>query len=173
MSKITSKIKNLIQDYLLEEGFLQGKIPNNNLKLDFGFFFSFPPGPMGKRMSVFKLKEKNFIIISINTQISKKQVNILNSLENQKKNQFFSDLRKFFIIKEVYFKIDTNNFIYEIDDHIFFDEYGIIPKNLFFNVVRKIYYCFFFANLILSEYCSGKEISSKENFSQLDFSIYS
>lgn len=143
MSKPINKIENLILIYLLEEWFLQEKIPDNKFKLDFGFFL-FPPGPTGQRMSIFKLKGKNFIIISINTQISKIDINILNSLKNQKKNQFFSELRKFFLIKEVNFRIDINNFRYEISDHIFFQENEFISKNLFYNIVRKIYYCYFF-----------------------------
>lgn len=171
INKIT--IENLIKDYLLEEGLLQEKIPNNNSKLDFGFFFSFPPGPTGQRLSVLKLKEKNLLIISINIQISKKHINILNSLKNQKKNQFFYELRKFFLIKEVNFKIDINNFRYEISDHIFFHENEVISKNLFYNIIRKIYYCFFYSNIILSEFCSGKEIPSRKDNSQFNFSLYS
>ncbi|MFW9902210.1 MAG: DUF2299 family protein, partial [Candidatus Thorarchaeota archaeon] len=98
MTNIDSDIKQLIQDYLLDEGLLRGKI--SDPKLDFGFQFIFPPGkdplgrPVGRNMVVFRPKNKNLIIVSLGVQISEPHVNALNSLENAKKMNFFMDLRK-------------------------------------------------------------------------------
>ena len=66
MSDKDSKIKILIQEYLLDEGLLREKI--SNPKLDFGFQFMFPPGndprgrPIGRNMVVIKPKQKNLIV---------------------------------------------------------------------------------------------------------------
>ena len=78
MSDKESKIKNLIQDYLLDEGLLRGKI--SDPKLDFGFQFIFPPGKdplgrqIGRNMVVIRPKNKNLIIVSLGVQISKPHI---------------------------------------------------------------------------------------------------
>ena len=41
-----SKIKNLIREYLLDEGILRENVKDP--KIEFGFSFIFPPGPMNK-----------------------------------------------------------------------------------------------------------------------------
>lgn len=173
MSIKKSKIEHLIHEFLLDEGLLREKISDPDSKLDFGLIFSFPPGPKGQRMSVFKLKNRAFIIISIQTQFSKSHINALNSLKDNKKSQFFIDLRKYFLHKEVFFRIDDKNYKYEINDQIFITNDGLISKNSFFKRIRKIFYCFITSNMILGEYCMGKEISSKNLGSNFDFSLYS
>jgi len=171
MSKKNSKIEHFIREYLLDEGFLREKITDPKLNLDFGFIFAFPSGQRGQRMSVFKPKNKNLIIISIRIQLSKPHSKALNSLEDDKNIQFFSDLRKYFLMKEVFFQIDIQNYRYEINDQLYLDNEGIVSKDSFFKTIRKVYYCFIFSNILLKEYCSGKEIKTKE-FDSFDFSLY-
>lgn len=171
MSAKKSRIKNLIRDYLLDEGILREKITDS--KIDFGFKFSFPPGPKGQGMSIFKPKDKDFIIILIRIQISESQAKILSSLEENKKIQFFMDLRKYFIIKEVFYRIDVQNYRYEITNQIFLKNDEIISKNSIFKRIRKLYFCFMFSTTILQEYCSGKEMPSKKFVPDFDLSLYS
>ena len=173
MSANKNQIKELIREYLLDEGLLREKISNSKSNMEFGYVFSFPPGARGQRMSVFKPNNKDFIVIIIRTQLSKKHVAALNSLEDDKKFQFFADLRKFFIIKEVFFQIDVQNYRYEINHQIFLKKDGSVSKNSFFKSIKHIFYCFMYSNLILSEYCSEKIKSSKEPTSGFDFSLYS
>ncbi|GAG84995.1 unnamed protein product, partial [marine sediment metagenome] len=113
MSTKKSNIENLVQEFLLDEGILREKIPNIDSSYEFGFIFSFPPGTKDQNMRVFKLKHKNFITISLFTQISKPRIKALNSLKDDKKNLFFREIRRFFLIKEVYFRIDIQNYRYE------------------------------------------------------------
>ena len=170
--KKKSKIENLIRDYLLDEGILREKVVDSNL--DFGFIFSFPPGgPKSQQMSVFKLKNRSFIIIAIRTKLSEKHAKTLTSLKNNKVFQFFHDLRKFFLIKEVYFRMDIQNYIYEIREQLFPKNDGYLSKNSFYKGIQKVFYCFVFSNLMLEEYCSGKEISSKKFGPEFDLSLYS
>ena len=171
MSAKKSKIENLIRDYLLDEGILREKLAGSNY--DFGFTFEFPQGPQSQKMSVFKLKNKNCIYIAIRIQFSEKHAKLFNSLKDNQRFQIFHNLRKFFLIKEVYFKIDIKNFIYEIIEQIFLDKEGDISRNTFFKGIQKIFYCFLFSNLLLREYCSGKEISSTKFGPDFDFSLYS
>ena len=172
MSIKKSKIENLIQEYLLEAGLLRERLPDPKSNLDFGFTFTFPPGPKGQKMSTFKPKKKNFIVIAIRTQISKPQIDALNSLKGDKKMQFFIDLRKFLLIKEVFFRIDIPNYIYEINDQLYLNSDGRVSKDSFFKTTRKILYCFVYSNIILSEYCSGKEIPGSKFGSDFDLSLY-
>jgi len=172
MSIKKSKIENLIQEYLLEDGLLRERLPDPKSKLDFGFTFTFPPGPKSQKMSTFKPKNKNFIIISIRTQISKPQINALNSQKGDKKMQFFIDLRKFLLIKEVFFRIDIPNYEYSINDQLYLNNDGTVSKDYFFQTIRKILYCFVYSNIILGEYCSGKEIQAKKFGSGFDLSLY-
>ena len=171
MSAKKSKIENLIRDYLLEEGILRKKISDS--KVDFGFTFSFPPGPQSQGMSVFQPKNKNFIHIVIRVQLSKNHAKTLNSLKDNKGLQFFSDIRKYFLNKEVYFKIDTNNFIYEIIEQLLPDKEGYLSRSILFKGIQKVFYCFVVSNILLGEYCLGKEISSTKFGSEFDFSLYS
>ena len=173
MSIKKSKIENLIQEYLLEDGLLRERLPDPKSNLDFGFTFTFPPGPKSQKMSIFKPRKKNFIIIVIRIQISKPQIDALNSLKDNKKMQFFVDLRKFLLIKEVFFRIDIPNYIYEINDQLYFNHDGIVSKDSFFKTIRKIFYCFAYSNIILGEYCLGKEDLSKKFGSEFDLSLYS
>ncbi len=176
MTDNESNIKHLIQEYLLDEGLLRKKIPIDDKKLEFGFQFIFPPSPIAQKMVVLKPKGKDLIIISNPIQIAPQQVDALNALEDNKKLQFFMDLRKFFLIRDVFFRIDTQKFRYEISDQIFLKKDGTISKNSFFKSIRKVFTCAAYSNMILTEYCMGKikpgDYSKSKDFTS-DFSIYS
>jgi hypothetical protein len=182
MSDKESKIKHVIQEYLLDEGLLREKISDS--KLDFGFQFIFPPGndpmgrPIGRRMVVIKPKNKNLIVISLGTQISKPHIDTLNSLKENRKMQFFWDLRKFFLVKDLFYRIDVNNHRYEISDQIFLSEEGTVSKNKFFKSIRRVFDGAAYSNILLGEYCSGKIkpedfLKSKDFDGGSGFSLYS
>lgn len=177
MTDTPNNIKNLIQDYLLDEGLLRDKIPIDDTKLEFGFQFVFPKiGPIAQKMVVIKPKNKDLIIISNPIQISPQQVEDLNSLKDNRKFFFFMDIRKFFLIKDVFFRIDIQKFRYEISDQMFLKKDGTISKNSFFKSIRKVFTCSAYSNMILNEYCSGKlkpeDIAKSKDFTS-DFSLYS
>ena len=96
----------------------------------------------------------------------------MNSLKDDKKLQFFHELRKFFIAKEVFFRIDLQNYAYEINNQIFLKKDGSISKNSFYKTVKQLFYCFMYANLLLSDYISGK-VKISEGTPSFDFSLYS
>ncbi|MFX1454529.1 MAG: DUF2299 family protein [Promethearchaeota archaeon] len=182
MSDKVNLIKNLIQEYLLDEGLLREKITDPNL--DFGFQFIFPPGnnpegrPIGRVMVVIKPKNKTLISIILGTQISKPQIEALNSLKDNRKMQFFWDLRKFFLVKDLFYRIDVNNYRYEISDQIFLKNDGTISKNTFFKSIRRIFDGAAYSNILLGEYCSGKlkldDLTKMKDFiGGSDFSLYS
>ena len=172
-----SKIEHLIREYLLDEGILREKVKDP--KIEFGFQFIFPPNPpMNKIMFVIKPKNRDLIIITIGTQISDPHINALNSLNTNKKMQFFMDLRKFFLLKDVYFRISIDKYRYEISDQVFLKKDGSISKNVFFNSIRKVFNSAAYSNIILEEYCSEKIkiedfTKAKEFTSGTDFSLYS
>ena len=176
MTDTATNIKDLIQDYLLDEGLLRNKITIDEKKLEFGFQFIFPPGPIAQKMVVIKPKNKDLIIISNPIQISPPQVEALNALEKNGKIYFFIDLRKFFLVKDVFFRIDTQKFRYEISDQMFLKKDGTISKNSFFKSVRKVFTCSAYSNMLLNEYCSGKikpeDMTKSKDFTS-DFSLYS
>jgi len=80
-------VENLLHEYLLEEGILKDRI--DSAKFDFGFIISFPPGAKSQNLSIYKPKNMTGIFITIRFQISKKKAEILNSLKDNKKLQFF------------------------------------------------------------------------------------
>ncbi|NHJ25470.1 MAG: DUF2299 domain-containing protein [Candidatus Lokiarchaeota archaeon] len=176
MNETKSIIKKLIQEYLLDEGLLRTKLPDTEHKLEFGFQFVFPPGPVSQKMVVFKPKNKDIIIISNPIQIAPQHVEALNSLEPTKKLSFFMELRKFFLAKDVFYRIDTQNNRYEITDQIFLKKDGTISKNSFYKSIRKVFTCSAFSNIILNECCYGKvksEDASKSDDFTSNFSLYS
>jgi hypothetical protein len=176
MTDSESKIQHLIQEYLLDEGLLRNKLPLDDKKLDFGFQFVFPPGPIAQKMVVIKPKNKNLIIISNPIQIAPQQVEALKALKDNRKLYFFVDIRKFFLAKDVFFRIDTENFRYEISDQIFLKRDGTISKNSFFKSIRRVFTCAAYTNMLLNEYCSGKvkpeDITKSKDFTS-EFSLYS
>ena len=182
MSSKESNIKQLIQDYLLDEGLLRGKV--SDPKLDFGFQFIFPPGkdplgrPVGRNMVIFRPKNKGLIVVSLGVRISEPHIKALNSLENTKKMNFFMDLRKSFLLKDVFYRIDIKNHRYEIIDQLFLNKDEFISKNSLFKMIRKVFNCAAYSNFILGEYCAGKIkpedfMKAKEFTSDSDFSLYS
>ena len=155
-----NSIEKLIYEYLIDEGVFKDKL--TSAKLDFGFIISFPLGPKSQNLSIYKLNNINAILITIRFQISKEKAVILNSLKNNKKHQFFNDLRKYLLIKEVFFKIDFQNLIVEIHEQIYPDEKSFISKNSLFKLIQKVFYCYVFSNLLLKEYCMGKNRPTTE-----------
>ena len=169
MSDAKDKVKDLIQDYLLDEGILREKLKNP--KLEFGFLISFPPGlNNGHKLNVFMPKGKDFIIISLGTQINQEHVNALNSL-GEKKAIFFLNLRKLFLSKDVFFRIDAQNNRYEISDQIFLKQNNAISKNSLFKGIRRVFNIAMYANTILQEFCMGK-VSQEDLDSGSNFSLY-
>ena len=171
-----NEIKYMIQEYLIEEGILKQKITNPNL--DFGYMISFPPGVKNfHKMNVFKPKNKDFIIILIATQISNQHVKALDSL-GDKKLRFFTSLRKIFLLKDVYFRIDAGNNRFEISDQIFLKSNGKLSKNSLYKGIRRVFNCAVYANTILGEFCYGKVKDDESDQSRdytpgSDFSLYS
>jgi len=153
-------MKFLILEYLSDENLQPNKI--SDTKLEFGFKFIYPPGrdphgrSIGKGMVVFMPKNKDLLIISVGTQISPLHVKALGSLEISKKMQFFMDIRKHFVLKDVLYRIDIQNHRYEISDQIFFSKNDSLSKNTFFWSIRRVFDAMVYSNMILSEYCLGK-----------------
>jgi len=179
MSGNKINIKQLIQEYLLDEGISITKIPDP--KLEFGFSFFFPPGNLpngmqrGKSLNVLKPKGKQFIIFSIGTQIGDAHIHALNSLEAEKKNQFFLSLRKITLLKNLMLGLDVENNRFQINEQYFLRKDKIISKNTFFKNIRRILTCTEYCIILLNEYCAGKVKMgdlSDPSFKS-DFSLYS
>lgn len=171
MSSKKSNLESLIREYLLDEGVLREKLSSSNF--DFGFVISYPPGPKGQNISVYKPKNKKSIFITIRLQLSEKRVNALNSLKPDKQFQFFDDVRKFFIVKEIYFTIDIQNFGYEIHEQVYLENDGFVSKDTLFKRIQKLFYCLVFSNLLLDKYCLGKDMSPTKFSPEFDLSLYS
>jgi hypothetical protein len=182
MSNQQDTTKFLILEFLSDEKLQPSKI--TDAKLEFGYQFIFPPGKdpagraIGKLMVVFKPKEKDLLIISIGTQISPPHVQALNALDETKKMQFFMDMRKHFLLKDVLYRIDIQNYRYELTEQAFLPKDGMISKNTFFKYIRKVFDTMVYSNMILAEYCAGKVKpedleKSKEFSSGSDFTLYS
>ena len=149
-----TRIENLIHEYLLDEGAFKDKLTSD--KFDFGFIISFPPGPKSQNLSIYKPKNINGIFITVKFQISKEKAGILNSFEDNKNHQFFNNLRKYLIIKEVFFKFNFQNYIIEIHEQIYPNKKGFISKNSLFKLIQKVFYCYVFSNLLIEDYCKGE-----------------
>lgn len=171
MSNRELNLENLIREYLSDEGILEEKLQSS--EFEFGFIISFPPGPKSQNMSIYKPKNKNCIYITIRTQISEKYTKPLSSLKGNKTFQFFNDIRKYFLIKEVYFKIDPQNFKFEIHEQMYPDRDGFISKDTLFKGIQKVFYCYVFSHILLEEYCVGKDITSTKFGPEFDLSLYS
>jgi len=161
----------IIRNYLSDEDLLTKEVSDK--KFEFGFQFGYPPSSKAYPMSVVKPKGKDFVVISIGIQMSKQRIDALNSLNNKKKEDFFTDLKKFFILKNVFFGIDAQNFRYEISEQIFLKDNGKVSKNSFFRAIRIVFNCAAFSNIIFEQYSSGK-VTTEEfpNLEGRDFSLY-
>ena len=182
MSEKENNIKFLILEYLSDENLQPNKI--SDTKLEFGFQFIYPPGKdphgrsIGKGMVVYEPKNKELLIISVGTKISPPHVEALNSLQKPKKMQFFMDIRKHFLLKDVLYRIDIQNHRYEISDQIFLSKNDSLNKNTFFKSIRRVFDAMVYSNMILSEYCLGKIkpedfMKAKDLDSGSDYTLYS
>jgi len=144
-------VENLIHDYLIDEGVLKEKL--TSAKFDFGFIISFPPGPKSQNLSIYKPKNMKGIFITIRFQISK-----------NKRHQFFNVLRKYLLIKEVFFKFNFQNYIIEIHEQIYPSNEGLISKNSLFKLIQKVFYCYVYSNVLIEEYCSMGKIVEPSKF---------
>ncbi len=172
-------IQNLIKIYLEQEGLLDKIIEEPGIK--FGFQFNYPfskdlSSQKNQSIVLYQPNNKDFLIISISTQISKHHSKLfLNDLN--RKNQFFMDIKKIILIKNLFFRIDTRKDCYEISDQIFLDSIKQISKNEFYKRVRKLYNVHVYCNLILIEYCVDhsniKDIKKLQEFdSNLGSNLY-
>jgi hypothetical protein len=171
MSNKDISLGSLIREYLLDEGILREKIKSSDF--EFGYVISFPPGPKGQNMSIYKTKNKNCVYITIRTQISEKFTKPLSSSKGDKTFQIFNKIRKYFLIKEVFFRIDVQNFIIEIHEQIYPDRDRYISKDALFKGIQKVLYCYIYSHILLEEFSAGKEISSTEFGPEFDLSLYS
>ncbi len=158
MNKTINILEESIREYLLDEGLLQNSI--NDSKIKFGFQFTFPP--LSKQslqksnsMIVFQPQNKDLLIVSIGTQITKPYINALKKSKDGEVN-FLMELKKLFLIKNVFFRLDKDNYRYEISDQVFINQHEIISKNNFFVIIRNLYNVYAYSNLLLSDYCTIK-----------------
>ena len=160
MTNKNATIEKLIHGYLLEEGVFKDKLTSE--RFDFGFVISFQPGSKIENLSVYKPKNMNGIFITIRFKISKEKISTLDSFKDNRKVQFLNSLRKYLLIKEVYFKFDYKEDIIEIHEQIFPDKENFISKKSLFKLIQKVFYCFLFSNQLLDEYCTKKKIPKTE-----------
>ncbi|MBD3213288.1 MAG: DUF2299 domain-containing protein [Candidatus Lokiarchaeota archaeon] len=179
MTANAQHLEEIIRDYLLDEGILRKRIDNENL--EFGYQFEFPPfteggNKRGQNMVVYQPKKKDLIIISIATQISPPHVEALESVDGRK-IRFFVELKKLLLLRNLFFRLDIDNYRYEISDQMFITDDEPISKNHFFQTVRKVFNIQAYSNLLLMEFCSGKiqqeDFENTEKFqSGPGFSLY-
>ncbi len=174
MTILEEKIKN----YLIEEKIFKNTI--DNPKLQFGFEFFFPPGKLidgsnrGHVMAVFQPLGRNMLIVSIGTRISEEHTKLLGN----KRQIYFTMLRKLFLMKDVLFRIDVARNRFDISEQIFIENPQNADKNTLFAAIRKIFNASEYSNIILGEVCYGKtqgsiESDAKDISSNIDFSLYS
>lgn len=156
MANKEKNIKNLISEYLLEEGLLREKVKDP--RFEFGFRFIFPKAKdasgreIGRNMLVIKPNKKELIEISCATQISPIHIKALNSLKNNEKQQFYRELKKILFLQDMFFNIDMKNNRYVIIDNIFLESDNVLSKNEFFKSIRKIYSCTMHSIILLEEF---------------------
>ena len=156
MSSKESKIKALIREYLLDEGFLRENIKDP--RLEFGFKFEFPQRkdpsgrPIGKPFTVIKPKKKDRLEISINIGIAPETVKIFQS----RKTELFNDLKKLFLSMHVLYNIDVNNNRFNLVDVIYLDNNKLISKNAFYKSVRVLHDTVIHSFIIIGEYAKQK-----------------
>ncbi len=152
MSSKETKIKALIQEYLLDEGILRENIKDP--KLEFGFKFEYPPGkdpsgkPIGKPFTVAKLKKKDRLDISINVGIDPKTAKML----EPRKTELFNDLKKLFLSMHVISNINAINYRYNLIDIIYLDDNNLVSKNTFYKSVRLLHDAAIHSFIIIGEY---------------------
>jgi len=147
----------LVREYLLEEGLLREKLQDP--RLEFGFQFIFPKGadpagkPIGRHFLAIKPANQNYLEISSATRISPEHIKCLNALEPKTRTAFFNDIKKIFLLKNMFFTIDAKDNKFAVIDSIFLGSDKELSKNLFFKSVRKIFTCTLHAITILEDYC--------------------
>ena len=163
--------KNLIRNYLTDEGILIEEI--KDAKFKFEYKFTYPPSAKGQKITIVRLQEKDYILIFSGVQIPDQFIKIITKFKDAKKYQLFNDLKKIFILKDYFYKIDIPKYRFEISDQLFFKTNGYISKNTLFQGLRKLYSCIVYSKIVIEEYCMvGVKTNSRESMNY-DFSLFS
>lgn len=148
-------LKEKIIEFSLEEGILKEKLPENS-KIEFGFNIVYPPDmEFPKKLVVFQPRGKKYISIQIGTQISPEH---LKMLDQPKKLLFFEILKRFLITQNLLFHLDINNNRFLISDKIYSDA---LTMDNYYKTIRKLFNATIFANTLISDIASGKNIIPK------------
>ena len=163
--------KGIINKYLEDEGISLEEI--NNAKFNFGYKFAYPPSGRGQMITLVNPKEKDYILLLTGVQIPNQYIKIINKFNDAKKYKLFNDLKKIFIVKNYFFKLDIQKYRFEISDQLFFKADGKSSKNTLFQGLRRLYGCILYSKIVIEEYCRiNMKLESQESIN-FDFSLYS
>ncbi|MHA1726905.1 MAG: hypothetical protein ACTSXH_19040 [Promethearchaeota archaeon] len=153
-------------------------------ELDFIINFKYPPKInteeqiQEKTFVIYKPTGKNYLIMSFAVQFSKEHVILLNSISEEAKMIYFLELRKYFLLKDVFYAISSKEMRYEINEKLYWqtgDQHSLKIKLQ--KCIKKIYNCYIFSNVLFTEmFLSSEdqqEIKKAKDFSSgLDYSLY-
>ena len=168
------RLKNILRKYLSSGTIIGPEIKDP--KIDFGFRFSFPKGkdkqgkPMGRPFILVKEKKWDYFEISSPTTIAPNHVKIMDSMKENKRKQFFSDLIKVFNLKGHLYDIDIPNKRFAVIDVYFLEDNKDISKNEFYRIMRNIFGTIVYSVTLIQEYCAGPGDISPSR--KLDPSLY-
>ena len=152
MAQKKSGLEKFVRDLLKDS-----EILGENLiapEFDFGFICLYPPGPKTHKISLYKPKNGNSLIMVIRFQISE---NRISKLRDNQGFEVFNEIKKFLLMKEMFFKIDLQKFIIEIYEQIYLENLpseDIIPKEILFEGFQKVFYGYLYSNILVDEYSS-------------------
>ncbi len=177
----SNEIKKLIHDIFIKDNLKMKIIPEE--EVDFAIHFEYPPNlgeadpNKSKTLALFKPKDKNFLIMSISVQISEDHRHLLQSIGNNAQIQYLLDLRKYLLLKDVYYEINSVDMRYEISDKIFFNTNSSAVESSLHTSMHKIYNCYIYSNVLLTEILlktlDQKDFEKDKDFtSGLDYTLY-
>ncbi|MHA1277581.1 MAG: DUF2299 family protein [Promethearchaeota archaeon] len=175
-------IKECIIRFLNEENL------NHEIKkepeLDFIINFKYPPKIntedriKEKTFVIYKPTGKDYLIMSFAVQFSKEHVIFLNSISEEAKMLYFLELRKYFLLKDVFYAISPKEMRYEINEKLYWHASDLNTLKIkLHKCIKKIYNCYIFSNVLFTEMFlsseNQQEIKKAKGFSSsLDYSLY-
>ena len=178
----TNSIKTLVYETLIEENLSHEESNLIESEVDFAINFEYPPTTSlhpdteAKTMVILKPKLKNVFILSIAVQVSEEHALLLRSIDHNALDSYFLNLRKYFLLKDVFYDF-PEELKYEINDKIYIDQEKNNLKQTLLESMRRIYNCYIYSNVLLTEMLlttsNRNEVKKSKDFSsRLDYSLY-
>lgn len=140
-----------LREYCIEEGVLGRKLPKKP-NFQAAYEINWPPNsPHPQKLTLVFPQDHDLVLIQQATQVSPPHKKAFQPLSDERKYQFLNDLKKAFLLHNVQYGIDLQQFRWFVTEVLY--DGPELTKNYFFHQLRRVFNASIHANLLIDEAC--------------------